>query len=77
MKILKLCIQIWSTAVAQAVACAPVALRTRVRSPVGTGFLSEVFSRFFLTCKTNVRKLYAHKVPGYHLTAIIIISYSP
>ena len=35
------------------------------------------FSGFFLTCKTNVRKLQAHKFPEYHLTAIILISYSP
>ena len=43
--------------VGQAVACAPVTQQARVRSPVGTGFLGEVFSVFFLTCKTNVRKL--------------------
>ena len=30
------------------------------------------FSGFFLTCKTNIRKLYAHKVPEYHLAIIII-----
>ena len=35
----------------------------------------EVFSGFFLTCKTNVRKLYAPKVPEYHLA--IIFPYSP
>ena len=46
-----------STAVEQVVACALVTQRTRVRSPVGTSFLGEVFSGFFLTCKTNVRKL--------------------
>ena len=46
-----------STAVEKVVACALVTQRARVRSPVGTGFLGEVFSRFFLTCKTNVRKL--------------------
>ena len=45
--------------------------------PVGTGFLGEVFSWFFLTCKTNVGKLQAHKVPEYHLAAVIIIPYSP
>ena len=39
------------------VACAPVKQWARVRSPVGTSFLGEVFSRFFLTCKTNVGKL--------------------
>ena len=31
--------------------------RARVRSPVGTSFLGEVFSGVFLTCKTNVGKL--------------------
>ena len=46
-----------STAVGQAAACAPVMQRARVRSLVGTGFLGEVFSGFFLTCKTNVGKL--------------------
>ena len=46
-----------STAVGQAVARAPVTQWARVRSPVGTSFLSEVFSVFFLTCKTNVGKL--------------------
>ena len=29
-------------------------------------------SWFFLTCKTNVRKLWAPKVPEYHLAVIII-----
>ena len=46
-----------STAVEQVVACALVTQRARVKSPVGTGFLGEVFLGFFLTCKTNVRKL--------------------
>ena len=55
-----------STAVGQAASCAPVTQRARVRSPVGTGFLGEVFSGFFLTCKTNVGKLYASEVPEYH-----------
>ena len=44
-----------STAVGQAVACAPVTQRARVRAPVGTCFLGEVYFRVFLTCKTNVR----------------------
>ena len=52
-----------SIAVEQVVACALVTQRARVRSPVG----------FFLTRKTNVRKLLAHKVPEYHLATIIII----
>ena len=46
-----------STALEQVVACVLVTQRARVRSPVGTGFLGEVFLGFFLTCKTNVRKL--------------------
>ena len=45
-----------STAVEQVVACALVTQRARVRSPVGTSFLGDVFSGFFLTCKMNVRK---------------------
>ena len=65
-----------STAVEQVIACALVGQRARVRSPVGTNFLGEVFSGFFLSCKINVRNLYAHKVPEYHLAVIIILSYS-
>ena len=38
--------------------------------PVGTSFLGEVFSGFFLTYKTNVLQ-----VPEYHLAIIIIIIY--
>ena len=38
--------QYGSTAVGQAVACAPVTQRARVRSPVVTSFLGEVFSGF-------------------------------
>ena len=45
-----------SNAVGQAVACAPVTRRARVRTSVGTSFLGDVFSGFFLTCKTNVGK---------------------
>ena len=59
-----------STAVGQAVACVPVMQRTWVRSPVGISFLGEVFSGFFLICKTNVRNLWTHKVPKYHLIII-------
>ena len=61
----------------QVVAYALVMQRARVRSPVGIGFLGEVFLGFFLICKTNVRKLYAPKVPEYHLAVVIIIPYSP
>ena len=46
-----------STTMGQAEACAAVMQRAWVRSPVGTSFLGEVFSGFFLTCKTNVGKL--------------------
>ena len=48
---------IMSTAVDQVVACAPDTQKARVRSPIRTSFLGEVFSGFFLTCKTNVGKL--------------------
>ena len=64
-----------STAVGQVVACAPVTQRARVPSPVGTSFLGEAFSVFFLTCKTNVRKVYAPKVPEFYLAIIIIINH--
>ena len=46
-----------SNAVDKVVACTPVTQRARVRSPVGTSFLGEVFSEFFLTSKTNVGNL--------------------
>ena len=59
------------------VTCAPVPQRAWVRSTVGTGFLGEVFSGYFLTCKTKIRKLYAPTFPEYHLAVIIILSYSP
>ena len=36
--------------VQQAVACPPVTQRARLRSPLGTSFLGEVFRDFFLTC---------------------------
>ena len=52
-----------STAVDQVVACAPVTQRAWVRSPVGTSFLGEVFSGVFLSCKTNVGKLWAPRSP--------------
>ena len=45
--------------------------RTRIRSPVGTGFLGEVFSGFFLIHKINVRKLQAQTVLEYHLAFVI------
>ena len=40
-------ISVSSTAVCQAVACAPVTQWARIRSPVMTSFLGEVFSGFF------------------------------
>ena len=43
-----------STAVEQVVACALVTQRARVRSPVGTGFLGEVF---FLGFSSPVRQM--------------------
>ena len=43
-----------STTVGRAVSCMPIMQQAPVQSPVGTSFLGEVFSRFFLTCKTNV-----------------------
>ncbi|PSN36487.1 hypothetical protein C0J52_25514, partial [Blattella germanica] len=38
----------------------------------GASFLGEVFLGFFLTHKTNVRKIYAQTVPRHHLAIIII-----
>ena len=67
-----------STAVEQVVAFSLVMQRARVRSPVGTGFLGEVFSGFFLTCKTNVRKLQAPRSPNIiwpSLSSSLIIHY--
>ena len=59
-------------------ACAPVIQQTRVWSPVGTSlFPGRGFFGVFPHRKTNVRELLAHKLPGYHLAVIIIVSYSP
>ena len=44
----------WSTVVEQAVACAPVTQRVRVRSPVGTSFLGEVLFQGF---SSSVRQM--------------------
>ena len=67
-----------STAVEQAVACALVTQRARVRSPVGTGFLGEVF---FWGFSSPVRQMSGNfrppKVPEYYLAVVIIIPYSP
>ena len=60
-----------STAVEQAVACAPVTERTRVLSAVGTSFLGGVFPGFSSFVR-HVGKLQAYKIPEYHLTVIII-----
>ena len=62
----------------QVVACSPVTQRARVRSPVGTSFLGEVFSGFFLTYKTNFRKLRPPRSPNIiwpSLSSSIIIHY--
>ena len=54
----------------QSLLCAPVTQRARVRSPVGTSYLDEVFSRFFLTCKTKCQQAFRPKGPrissGHH-----------
>ena len=65
-----------TTAVEQVVACTLVTQRARVRSPVWTSFLDEVFSGFFLSRKTNVGKLSTPNVPEYHLTIFIIHTHS-
>ena len=53
------------TVVEQAAARASVTQRAWVRSPIETSFLGEVFfSGFFLTCRTNVRKLSAPRSPN-------------
>ena len=67
-----------STAVGQVVACMPVTQRAQVWSPVGTSFLGEVFSGFFLTCKTNIGKLRPPRSPNIiwpSLSSSIIIHY--
>ena len=64
-----------STAVGQSAACAPVTQRARVRSPVGTSFMGEVFTGFFLTCKTNVGSFRPPRSPNIiwpSLSSIII-----
>ena len=43
---------------------------------IGTSFPGEVFSGFFLTCETNVRKLQAPTVPEYYLAIVIIHNHS-
>ena len=57
----------------QAVKCAPVTQRTRVRSPVGTSFLGGVFSVVFPHLLDKCRKLYHHKVLEYILAVIILL----
>ena len=54
-----------STAVEQVVACTLVTQRARVRSPVGTSFLSEVFSGFFLACNQGPRISFGHHYHPY------------
>ena len=62
-----------STAVGQAVACAPITQRARVRSPVGTSFLGEVFSTPVRQTSGSFRP---PKVPEYHSAIIIIHNHS-
>ena len=59
-----------STAVGQVVACAPVMQRARVRSPVGTSFLGEVFLGVFPRLKDKCREALGPQGPrisfGHH-----------
>ena len=66
-----------STAVEQVVACALVTQRARVRSPVGTGFLSEVFLGISLPVRQMSGNFRPPRSPEYHLAVVIIIPYSP
>ena len=63
-----------STAVVQAVACAPVTRRVRVRSPIGTSFLGEVFRGFYSPVRQMSGSFRPPKVPDYHLVISIIIT---
>ena len=50
-------IKLESTAVGQVVAYAPVTQRARIRSPVGTSFLGEVFFGVFSHLYDKCRKV--------------------
>ena len=63
---------VFSTAVWQAVACAPVTKRARVRSPVGASFLGEVFSGFSSPVRQMSGSFRPPWFPEYHLVIIII-----
>ena len=52
-----------STAVDQAVGCAPVTQRARVRSPVGTSFLGEVY-RGFSSLVRQIREALSPRSPN-------------
>ena len=64
-----------STAVGQVVACAPVTQRARVRSPVGTSFLGEIFGGF-AHLYDKFQEALVPKVPEYHLAINIIHNHS-
>ena len=66
-----------STAVEQVVACAVVTQRARVRSPVGTGFLGEVFFGVFPHLSDKCQETLGSQGPEYHLAVVFIIPYSP
>ena len=71
-------VQYISTAEEQVVACAPVTQRARVRSPVGTGFLGEVFFGVFFSPVRQISGNFRHpKVPDYQLAVVFIVPYSP
>ena len=53
-----------TTAVEQAVTGASITEWPRVRSPVGTSFVGEVFWGFFLTCKTYQEVLAPNDSPN-------------
>ena len=61
------------TAVEQAVACTPVTQWARVRSPVGTSFLGEVFSGFSSPVRQMSGSFRSPWFPEHHLAIIIII----
>ena len=52
------------------VASLPLTWRARVRSPIWSVFLVEIFPFFFLNCKTNVGKTTDPSIPGYHWESI-------
>ena len=75
MKNLFLLITIKSTAVEQAVACASVTQWARVRSPVGTSYLGEVFSGFSSIIKANGGLDFHYHDPFHHYSSSPYIIY--